>query len=68
MRGLRLPQGEGQLDAVSRFQERTRFLEQWREIFLDLFQTFLAVRTDARKWKNAASDVREWVKGRAGRR
>lgn len=68
VRGLRLPPGEGQLDAISRFQERMGFLEQWREIFLDLFGTFLDARTDARKWKNAAADIREWVKGRSGRR
>ena len=68
VRGLKVPQGEGALDAVSRFQERMNFLEQWREIFFDLFGTFLAARTDARTWKAAAADIREWVKGRTGRR
>ncbi|HAL91996.1 MAG TPA: hypothetical protein DCM68_03100 [Verrucomicrobia bacterium] len=68
IRGLKLPQGEGQLDAISRFQERMIFLEQWREIFLDLFGAFVEVRREARKWKNAVADIREWVKGRPGRR
>ncbi len=68
VRGLKLPQGEGQMDAVSRFQERMIFLEQWREILLDLFAAFMDVRTDARKWKTAVAEVRAWVQGRPGRR
>ena len=67
-RGLKLPQGEGQLDAVSRFQERMVFMEQWRDIFLDLYGAFVTVRADSKKWKNTLSDIREWVKGRPGRR
>ena len=67
-RGLKLPQGEGQLDAISRFQERMIYLEQWREIFLDLFGAFLEARTDAKKWKNATADIRAWISGRPGRR
>ena len=68
VRGLKLPQGEGGLDATSRFQERMIFLEQWRDIFLDLFDSFVDVRADFRKWKKVVEDVREWVKGRPGRR
>ena len=68
IRGLKLPQGEGQIDAVSRFQERMIFLEQWREIFLDLFGAFVAVRADAKKWKNEVADIRAWVKGRPSKR
>ena len=67
-RGLKLPQGEGQLDAVSRFQERMIFLEQWREMFLDLFGAFAGARADSKKWKATVSDIREWVKGRPARR
>ena len=68
IRGLKLPQGEGQLDAISRFQERMIFLEQWREIFLDLFGAFLRARTDGKKWKGATAEIREWIQGRPGRR
>ena len=68
IRGLKLPQGEGQLDAISRFQERMIFLDQWREIFLDLFGAFLQARTDSKKWKKATADIREWIQGRPGRR
>ena len=68
VRGLKLPQGEERLDAVSRFQERMNGLEQWREIFLDLFGAFVAVRTDAKEWRATTADVRAWVQGRPGRR
>ena len=44
------------------------FLEQWREIFLDLFGAFLDVRTDSKKWKTWEGDIRAWVQGRPGRR
>ena len=40
------------------------FQEQWREIFPDLFGSFLDVRPDSRKWKNAVGDIRAWVPGR----
>jgi hypothetical protein len=63
VRGLKLPQGEGQIDAVSRFQERMIFLEQWREMFLDLFGAFTALRTDARKWKKRAGGRPELGQG-----
>ena len=68
LRGLTVPQSDENLDPVSRFQERMIFLEQWREMFLDLFGAFTALRTDARKWKNALADVRSWVKDRPSRR
>ena len=68
IRGLKLPQGEGSMDAISRFQERMIFLEQWREIFLDLFGAFVAVRADAKKWKNEVADIRAWVKDRPSKR
>ncbi len=68
IRGLKLPKGEGQLDSVSRFQERMIFLEQWREMFLDLFGAFLDVRTDSAKWKQTTGAIREWIQGRPGRR
>ena len=68
VRGLKLPQGEGQMDAISRFQERMIYLEQWREIFLDLFGAFVDARMDAKKWKSAATDVRAWVTGRPSKR
>lgn len=68
IRSLKLPQPSGPLDSISRFQERMLFLEQWREIFLDLFDAFIRVRAESRKWKDALGDIREWVAGRPSRR
>ena len=68
IRGLKLPKGEGQLDSISRFQERMIFLEQWRDIFLDLFGAFVQIRSDSKKWKKTTADIREWIQGRPGRR
>lgn len=68
VRGLKLPQSEGPLDAISRFQERMINLEHWRDIFVDLFGAFVDVRSQSGKWKSAVADIREWVKGRPGRR
>ena len=68
IRGLKLPQGEGALDSFSRFQQRMVNLEQWRDIFLELFGSFVDERADSRKWKKAVGEIREWVKGRPARR
>ena len=68
IRGLKLPQGEGALDSFSRFQQRMVNLEQWREIFLELFGTFVDERADTKRWKKTVGEIREWVKGRPARR
>ena len=68
IRNLKLPAGEGRLDAASRFQQRMEQMDSWREIFLDLFNAFLAVRVEPRKWQNTVADIREWVKTRPARR
>jgi hypothetical protein len=68
IRSLKLPQSEGRLDAVSRFQERMIHLEQWREIFLDLFAGFTEVRLHAAKWKDTLGAMRDWIQGRPARR
>ncbi len=67
-RGLKLPKPEGPTDPVGLFQERTSLLEQWREIFLDLFGSFVGQRSDARKWNATVADVQEWVRDRPSRR
>jgi hypothetical protein len=68
VRGLKLPQSAGALDGLSRFQERMVFLEEWREMFLDLFGAFVGVRGDGKKWRGVLGEIREWVAGRPGRR
>ena len=68
IRGMKLPQSEGPMDAVGRFQERMEFLEQWREIFFDLFGQFVDVRANSQKWRATVGEMRDWVQGRPSRR
>lgn len=68
VRSLKVPQGEGPMDAVSRFQERMIYLEQFREIFCDLYGSFAELRANGRKWKGELERIREWVPSRPGRR
>ena len=63
VRGLKLPQSAGALDGLSRFQERMVFLEEWREMFLDLFGAFVGVRgQNGEVW-----EIRRWVARRPSR-
>lgn len=66
-RGLMLPKSEEALDAISRFQERMQFLDQFRELFLAVFEGFLELRVDAARWRRAKDEIRAWVKSRKGR-
>lgn len=67
-RNLKLPQSEDRMDPVSRFQERMNFLEQWREIFTDIYSTFVENRTKTAAWKKTCDAIREWVPTRASRK
>ena len=64
VRSLRLPKSDGFLDAPSRFQERMVFLDEWREIFLDLYRLYLSVRTNPRRWTPDLRSIRDWVTAR----
>lgn len=68
VKSLKLPKSEGPLDAVSRFQERMIFLDQWRDIFYDLFGTFTELRATPKKWKAELEALRAWVENRPSRR
>lgn len=68
VRSLRLPKSDGFLDAPSRFQERMVFLDEWREIFLDLYRLYLSVRTNSRRWSAELRAIREWVAARPDNR
>ena len=60
VRSLRLPKSDGFLDAPSRFQERMVFLDEWREIFLDLYRLYLSVRTNPRRGAAELRAIRDW--------
>jgi hypothetical protein len=56
------------MDAPSRFQERMIYLEQFRDIFCDLYGAFAELRASGRRWKAELEKIREWVPSRPGRR
>lgn len=68
IRSLKVPQGEGPMDAASRFQERMIYLEQFRDIFTDLYGAFAELRSNSRRWKAELEKIRAWVPSRPGRR
>lgn len=68
VRSLKVPQGEGPMDAASRFQERMIYLEQFREIFCDLYGAFAELRANRRRWTGELDRIREWVPSRPNRR
>ena len=63
-RGLKLPENEEKLDPVSNFQDRMFKIEAFREIFLELFGEFVALRNDKDKWSKAQVAMRTWVRDR----
>lgn len=66
-RGLKLPEGE-KLDAVSKFQERQIYLDQFRQGFFELYARFCAERETSATWAATVQDMREWVASRKTRR
>jgi hypothetical protein len=65
-RGLKLPQTE-QLDAVSRFQDRMRLLENFCDVFYGTFDQFAQERNDAKRWPDTLKEIRKWIAGRYAR-
>lgn len=65
-RGLKLPEGE-KLDAVSKFQERQIYLDQFCGAFLDLYEIFCRERNNPTAWSATVQDLREWVRSRKTR-
>ena len=66
MRGLKLPKGEA-VDPIGRFQERMLALDSFRDIFLGLYDRFLAERTTPETWQATQSEIHEWVTARKAR-
>ena len=65
-RAMKFPQGEGG-DRIARFQERMQYWDEWREMWLDLYGQFLALRAGS-GWRKVEKKMREWVSGRPARR
>jgi hypothetical protein len=66
-RGLTVPETEGSLDPMSRFQSRIRQLDRFRDMLLALYDSFLRERTDKAGWPGAKKKIREWAKARTAR-
>ena len=43
-------------------------IEQFREIFMGIFELYLAERTDRKRWEQTLKDIHQWVKERAARK
>jgi recombination associated protein RdgC len=66
IRSLRLPEIE-KLDAVSRFQERLRHIDLFKEALLTLFDRF-CVERESKDWARTLIDIHQWVKTRKTRK
>lgn len=66
-RGLRLPESREASLPVARFQERMILLETFRDLFLGLYDAFLAERKTASAWKQTQQALHRWVVERTAR-
>ena len=66
-RGLSVPEEQGSLDPMSRFQSRIRQLDRFRDMLLALYDRFLEERIDKAGWPGAKKKIREWAKSRSAR-
>ena len=67
-RSLKLPESKEVLDAPSRFQDRIQKIGVFREMFFELFDRFLADRTDTKKWNAVKKEIHQWAADRTTRR
>jgi recombination associated protein RdgC len=61
-KGLKLPPTES-FDRVGKFQERMIHLVTFRTLFLELFTTYLAERSN--NWETISNEIKHWVQNRA---
>ncbi len=59
-RGLKLPKGE-QTEAPGKFEERMLFIETFWSAWLALYDRFLDLRADPKRWPATLAALREWV-------
>jgi len=60
IRSRELPKTE-QPDPVGRFQERMIFIERFLDAFLSLYDRFLLLRADRKKWSAELTAIRDWI-------
>lgn len=62
-RSLKLPKGNGATpDEI--FQDRMEFLQEFLGVFWRLYDTFLTLRANEKKWLKVQKSVQEWVANR----
>ncbi len=64
IRGLKVPKGD-QLDPAGRFQERVLLIETYWNVFFELYDRFLDIRTTPARWADTLADIQTWVGRRA---
>ena len=60
-RSMTLPNIEGQLDPISHFEERIRYLDIFRRSFLQLFGRYLTLVTNTKKLQDMSESFHNWV-------
>ncbi len=66
LRSLKLPEGE-KLDAASKFQERMMYIDEFRNMFFQLYDRFCTERNDPATWSATVSEMKEWAANRKTR-
>lgn len=66
-RSMKVPRVEGE-GILGRFEDRMLRLEEFREIWLDLYARFLDLRLDAPTWRKTVRAIRSWVAARPANR
>ncbi len=66
LRNMLMPEIDKDLDYASRFEERMRRLDQFRDIFFGLYGQFLKMRSNTEAWRKEKLAMRAWVSKRAG--
>jgi hypothetical protein len=59
-RSLKLPKGE-QTEAAGKFEERMLFIETFWSAWLALYDRFLDLRVDSKKWPDTLAAMRAWI-------
>jgi len=59
-RSLKLPKGDQQ-DPIGRFQERMLFIETFWSAWLSLYDRFLELRTDSKRWPQTLDAMKQWI-------
>jgi hypothetical protein len=64
IRSLKPVVPEGNLDFVSRFQDRMQQVETVSRVLIGLFTSFVEERRDGDKWKSRVKAMQDWVEAR----